>query len=328
MVSSDELLNILADGKFYSGEQLGARMGISRSAVWKHVRALARRGIEIHAVSGKGYRLAEPIELLDEDLLRRAMAPATRECIPVLEIHDRTASTNQVLLEEGGRLVSGHVCLAESQSAGRGRRGRPWHSPFGRNLYCSMGWCFPETPPGLPALGLAVGVGVARALQSLGVAEVRLKWPNDVQWRDRKLAGILVEMSGESHGPCRVVVGVGLNIHMPSVSSTAIDQPWVDLATVLGAGISRNKACARLLDHLVDVLRIFQAHGFAPFVARWRGLDALSGKAVTLDSGGRSLRGVALGIDDQGALLIRHAGGMRRCVAGEVSIRKDDDAAG
>ena len=317
-------MNILADGKFHSGEQLGARMGIGRSAVWKHVRALSRRGIEIHAVTGKGYRLAEPLELLNEGLLWEAMVPATRRRIPVLEIHGQTTSTNQLLLEQGPRLVSGHVCLAESQSAGRGRRGRTWHSPYGRNLYCSLGWRFPEVPPSFPALGLAVAVGLARTLQSLGLAGVQLKWPNDVQWCGRKLAGILVEMSGESHGPCTVVVGVGLNILM-SPSSTAIDQPWVDLSTALGERVSRNRVCARMLDHLVDVLQVFQDEGLAPFVAEWQAIDALYGKAVTLESGGHTLHGVARGIDARGALLIRHDEGMKRYMAGDVSIRKGHD---
>lgn len=329
MVRSDDLLEILADGKFHSGEQLGAQMGIGRSAVWKHVRALAQRGIEIHAVSGKGYRLAEPLELLDEGRLRRAMAPPTRRAIPVLEIHRQTASTNQWLLEKAvAGLESGHVCLAESQWAGRGRRGRAWHSPYGRNLYCSIAWRFMEAPASFSALGLAVGVGLVRAMRSLGLPGVQLKWPNDVRWQGRKLAGILVEISGESHGPCGAVIGVGINVHMPAAASAAIDQPWVDMAAALGSGVSRNEVCARVLDHLVAVLQVFQREGFAPFMEEWQVLDVLRGKAVVLEIAGRCVHGVSQGIDGQGALLIRHEEGTKRYMAGDVSLREAHDAPG
>ena len=329
MVKSDELLNILADGRFHSGEALGAQMGIGRSAVWKHMRTLSRRGVEIHAVTGRGYRLAEPLELLDEGALRQAMAPETRQAVPVLEIHRQTASTNQLLLEKAATgITSGHVCLAESQWAGRGRRGRAWYSPFARNLYCSMGWRFPDVPASFPALGLAVGVGLVRALRSLGLADAQLKWPNDVLWRGRKLAGVLVEISGESHGPCSVVVGVGVNVRMPSSVPVAMARPWVDLTTALGADISRNEACARVLDHLVDVLQVFQREGFSPFVEEWRGLDALRGKMVTLEVSGWNHEGVSLGIDGQGALLIRHENGVKRYMAGDVSLREGHGASG
>ena len=205
MTIKGDLLNILSDGNFHSGESLGAVLGIGRSAVWKRIRALSDRGIEVFAVSGKGYRLASPVELLCKDKILMSMRREARKKISGIEIHQQTTSTNQLLLKNiDAGFSSGYVCLAESQSEGRGRRGRDWYSPYARNLYCSIGWKFPDSPESFPALGLAVGVGMARALCRLGLPGVKLKWPNDVLWERAKLAGILVEMSGESHGPCKI----------------------------------------------------------------------------------------------------------------------------
>ncbi len=319
-----DLLNILSDGNYHSGESLGALLGIGRSAVWKRIHALEDRGIEVFAVSGKGYRLASPVELLCKDKILMSMRHEAREIISGIEIHQQTTSTNQLLLNNiGVGASSGYVCLAESQSAGRGRRGRDWYSPYARNLYCSINWKFTDIPETFSGLGLAIGVGMASAMRRLGLPDTRLKWPNDVIWRDAKLAGILIEMSGESCGPCNVVVGIGLNINMPKSAGASISQPWVDLKTALGKEVSRNEICAIVLEHLVDVLQHFEESGLAPFIEEWRRLDVLNNKPVTIEISGRKLHGTAQGIDDNGAVMIAHDHEVKHYMTGDITLRED-----
>ncbi|MDX1654152.1 MAG: biotin--[acetyl-CoA-carboxylase] ligase, partial [Candidatus Competibacteraceae bacterium] len=236
------LLEVLGDGRFHSGEELARALGVSRAAVWKHLNSLGRRGLEVHAVRGRGYRLPNPLELLDPEGIRAQLSPSVQGRLAQLEVFDQIDSTNSYLLTRAkAGAPGGSVCLAERQSAGRGRRGRQWISPFAANLYLSVLWRYPDGPALLSGLSLAVGVAMARALEGVGVVGVGLKWPNDLLWRDQKLGGILLEFGGESSGPCQVVTGVGLNVTMPKEPALDIDQPWPDLTTVLGLGLSRNR---------------------------------------------------------------------------------------
>lgn len=317
-----QLLRILSDGHFHSGETLGATLGMGRSAVWKHLKTLAEWDIVLHAVSGKGYRLAHPLELLDRDAILCFVTEEARALLPDLEIHHDIDSTNRYLTQKG-RLgaPSGQVCLAERQQAGRGRRGRTWISPFGANIYLSVLWRFALSPESLSGLGLAVGVAVTRALQDAGMPDVELKWPNDILWQGRKLAGILLEMTGELSGSCSVVVGIGLNVRMPRQTVAMIDQPWVDMETALDAPVSRNEVAGRLLRHLALALRQFEADGLSAFHDEWMRLDAANGKPVTLQLHNDSITGVGRGIDASGALILDDNGVIRHFPYGEVSLR-------
>ncbi len=316
------LLDLLSDGRFHSGRQLGDTLGISRSAVWKHLHALEHRGIEIHTVRAKGYRLAKPLEFLSREKIRALLPMTSRRLISGIEIHQTIASTNRYLLDSlvrGG--PSAYVCLAESQWDGRGRRGKSWVSPYACNLYLSLSWRFSEMPVAFTALGLVVAVALTRALNAMGLREVRLKWPNDVLWGAGKLAGILLELSGESGGPYNVVIGVGLNIRMPAHLAGGIGQPWSDLEQALGKGVSRNQVCAMVLHHLLEVLCHFQQWGFASFIEEWRQHDATYGKAVTIVLPEQRFSGIAAGIDDNGACLLRHRDKLYRFMSGDVSLR-------
>lgn len=315
-----EILHILADGRFHSGEDLGRCLGISRAAVWKRLHALRGRGFEIHSVRGRGYRLAAPIELLSSSAIREAMPAAMRQAIAGLEIHDEIDSTNSELLRRAAVLPSGTACLAEFQLHGRGRRGRAWLAPGARNLCLSLLWRFPSGPDTLGGLGLVVGLAVHEALTSAGVGGIGLKWPNDIVGDAGKLAGVLIELSGESGAAACVVIGIGINVDMPA--ATPIDQPWIDVAGVTGAPVSRNLLAAAVLVHLVDNLRRFQHDGLPPLLERWRAHDVLAGRAVCLRSGDdHELHGIARGVDDDGALLLEHAEGIGRYHAGDVSLR-------
>jgi len=335
-----EIIRLLADGKPCSGETIAARVGISRAAVWKILHQLdAEFGLGIESVRGQGYRLPEPIELLSLDAIEAQLDAASRQRISVLEILDQIDSTNAYLLAPGRRTAlsaassscdlstslvadAGEICLAEQQSAGRGRLGRRWVSPFGRNIYLSILWHYPLAPAQLGGLSLACGVAVVQALDALGVKGVGLKWPNDVHWQRRKLAGLLLEVAGEAQGPSLVVVGVGLNLRLLTEEARLIDQPWVDLCEVCGDLVpGRNALAAALIDSLTATLSRYTDAGLAPFLEDWRRFDAYQGEPVSLLNGQQRIQGRYCGIDAQGNLLLETDAGRRTFAAGEVSLR-------
>lgn len=315
-----KLLGLLADGRFHSGQEMGIALGIGRGAVWKHLKALSVLDIDIHAVPGRGYQLAQPVELLSEESILGLIDENSKNQIAGLEIFHEINSTNSYLMRKASLgCPSGHICLAESQQEGRGRHGQRWVSPYARNIYLSILWDFSMGPDSLVGLGLALGVGVMRALHEFGISHAGLKWPNDVIWNGAKLAGILLEMTGTSSSNCRVVAGVGLNVDMPAGSSALIDRPWTDVNTILGRKISRNSICACLIHHLLGVLTQFEKNGLSPFLKEWRKYDVVAGKKVTLLLPGSEVSGVSHGIDDNGALLIEGNNNMRRFYSGEIS---------
>lgn len=318
------LVRRLADGRFHSGESLASDLGVSRAAIWKQVRDLrADLGLEVAAVRGRGYRLARPLELLDRGWIAAALAPATAAGLAELIVLDTVGSTSAHLLPlRPPRSGLGIACVAEQQTAGRGRRGRRWVSPFGANVYLSLLWQFDLPATALAGLSLAAGVAVAQALRGLGIDEVALKWPNDLLWRGRKLGGILVELAGEAEGPTRAVIGVGVNHRMPADAGAAIDQDWADVAGALPAGTpSRLALVASLLDHLVAALPRFAAGGLAPFLPAWEALDALRGREVVVQLGEGVVRGTAIGVARSGALRLATMTGEREFLGGEVSLR-------
>jgi len=323
--TQDQLLELLADGEVHSGEALARALGVSRAAVWKHLQQLGALGLEITARHGQGYRLSSPLELLDAELIREQLGEALCRQIAAIEVQRSIDSTNRYLMEApaDAPATPGRLCLAEHQSAGRGRRGRRWQSPFGASVYLSLRWRFGETPSQLPALALAAGVAVADVLEAAGVEAVGLKWPNDIYWRGRKLGGILLEMRGEAGGASEVVIGLGLNVSMPPGVAREIDQPWVDLAEVLGSKRPARPALAAALARaLCQAVLRFTAEGFEAFMADYERRDVLAGHEVRLEQGGKILQGKALGIDTDGALKIRINGEVRRYVSGDVSLRR------
>lgn len=216
------LVSILADGEFHSGEQLGERLGMSRAAINKHIQTLRDWGVDVFTVPGKGYSLPEPIQLLNEELIVTQVQTGKVAVLPVID------STNQYLLDRIGELRSGDACVAEYQQAGRGRRGRKWFSPFGANLYLSMYWRLEQGPAAAIGLSLVIGIIMAEVLQELGAENVRVKWPNDLYLGDRKLAGILVELTGKTGDAAQIVIGAGINLAMRHAESDVINQGWVN----------------------------------------------------------------------------------------------------
>ena len=270
-------LRRLADGRFHSGEDVARSLGRSRATLSEALKRVPELGVEIFSVRGKGYRLAEPIEFLDAaDIARRLQATAVR-----LEVVDEIDSTSTRLLEMAAAGAPSGTCLAaEWQSAGRGRRGRSWVSSLGGSLTFSLLWRFERGAGHLAGLSLSVGVAVARALSACGVERVQVKWPNDVVAEFRKLAGILVETSGEMQGPSVAVIGVGVNYRLGEHALEQIDQPVTDVAHCASTVPSRSALLAALLAELASILSEFESRGFPAVRDAWRALHAYQGRRV------------------------------------------------
>ncbi|MFL3653813.1 MAG: bifunctional biotin--[acetyl-CoA-carboxylase] ligase/biotin operon repressor BirA [Halioglobus sp.] len=321
---SRSLLPLLADGKFHSGQGLAGALGVSRTAVWKQVNRLVTDSVlEIESVKGKGYRIRGGIDLLDIDQVKAALDARASALMTHLEILDTVDSTNahaMRLAEQG--CLTGLVCTAEQQSAGRGRRGRSWVSPYASNLYVSLLWNFTQGAAALEGLSLAVGVAVARALQACDVPHVGLKWPNDVLYDGAKLGGILLEMKGDAAGNCGVVIGVGLNVAMPAAAAGAIDQAWTDIKTITNnQHPKRSRILAALLNELLPLVADFEQQGFTHWREEWQSLDAFCNAPVVLHAGDVPLGGIARGVDARGALQLETATGLQSIYGGEISLR-------
>lgn len=308
------LIGILADGEFHSGEQLGAQLGMSRAAINKHIQTLKDWGIDVFTVTGKGYSLPAPVQLLNEETIDAQLERGRLAVIPVID------STNQYLLEKMDQLASGDACVAEYQQAGRGRRGRQWFSPFGSNLYLSMYWRLEQGPVAAMGLSLVIGVVTAEVLQALGASDVRVKWPNDLYLNDRKLAGILVELTGKTGDAAQIVIGIGINLAMNSPDTSIVNQGWINLQEA-GVKIDRNTLAASLVNKMRESLELFEREGLAPFIDRWSKLDNFINRPVKLLIGDREIPGIARGIDPQGGLLLEQDGKVKSWVGGEISLR-------
>ncbi|AFP84484.1 bifunctional biotin--[acetyl-CoA-carboxylase] ligase/biotin operon repressor BirA [secondary endosymbiont of Ctenarytaina eucalypti] len=309
-----KLIGLLADGELHSGQQFGAALGMSRAAINKHIQTVRDWGVDIFTVPGKGYRLHAPLQLLDGAAIRARLRSGRLAVLPIID------SINQYLIEHIGTLEPGDACVAEYQARGRGRRGRQWISPFGNNLSLSLYWRLEQGPAAAGGLSLMVGIVMAEALQRLGAAGVRVKWPNDLYLKDRKLAGILVEITGNAGDAAHIVIGAGINLAMRKPAAGIIDQDWINLQEA-GIAIDRNALVAELTDTLRQALQQFEGDGFAPFVGRWKALDNFFDRPVKLLIGNREIRGISRGIDSQGALLLEQNGERHAYLGGEISLR-------
>ncbi len=316
-----QTLRLLADGDFHSGETMARALGVTRSAVWYGIREITSAGFQVEKVHGRGYRLERAVSLLDAESIRRA--PGVHAADITLDICDTVDSTNtQLMLRAAQGAQSGLALAAEAQMAGRGRRGRVWHSGIGSTLTFSLLWRFAQGARELAGLSLAVGVALARVLRTAGARDAQLKWPNDVVLPGGKLAGILIEMQGDVLGPSVAVIGVGINVRPDPRVLAAVDQPVADLETATGVAVDRNRLLALLLVELAAVLEQFAAGGFAPLREEWQALHAHQNQAVCLTlPDGRQVAGRARGVADDGVLLLETAAGVVRHHSGEVSLR-------
>ncbi|NBM78953.1 bifunctional biotin--[acetyl-CoA-carboxylase] ligase/biotin operon repressor BirA [Proteus sp. G2659] len=308
------LIELLADGNIHSGEQLGESLGMTRAGINKHIQTLRSWGIDVQTVAGKGYQLDAPMNLLNADIVNQNIKGEPASVIPVID------STNQYLIQRISELKSGDVCIAEYQSAGRGRRGRQWISPFGRNLYLSMYWKLDQGPAAAIGLSLVVGVIMAEVLQKLGADGVKVKWPNDLYLNDKKLSGILVELTGKTGDVAHIVTGIGINIAMSKNQNEVINQQWINLEQV-GIKIDRNELACEITNALREAFVQFEKQGLSVFIERWKRLDNFMDRRVKLIIGEKEIFGIAKGINDQGALLLEQNGKIISYIGGEISLR-------
>lgn len=328
-MQASELLAELAAGEPRSGVELAARAGVTRAAVWKQIEALRARGVPIEAGGASGYRLPWPVQLLDAARIRAALPAAVAGQLGALDVHWEIDSTSSELQRRGTAAPDLSMVLAETQSAGRGRRGRRWLSPPGLNIYLSCVKRFDTGFAALSGLSLAVGVIVLRTLAALGIADAGLKWPNDVLAAapgsaGGKLAGILVELSGEYQGPCAAVIGIGLNLRLTDALREQAGQPACDLATLAGGTPpERNRTAAALIAALATGLRQFEHEGFAAFAAEYGRHDLLRDRPLRLSGAGGEREGTGAGVDSRGALLLRLPGGeIQRIDSADVTVRR------
>jgi BirA family biotin operon repressor/biotin-[acetyl-CoA-carboxylase] ligase len=311
----NKLLKLLADGQFHSGEKIGELLGVSRTSVNNYIKALQEIGLDIYKVPGRGYQSATVIELLDQTKIRTLSA---NEHVKVEQILD---STNQWLLDEIPNLENGQSCIAEYQLAGRGRRGRTWVSPFASHLYFSFYWRFDSGIDKVSGLSLLVGIAAVNALEKIGIQGVSLKWPNDLYYQGKKLAGILIELNAQAMGTCHSVIGIGINVKMPPEQAKLIDQPWIDLSTISQTLVDRNLLSATLIQELQKLLPNFEINGLEPYLSRWFELDCFLDKPVHLLIADNKQSGICRGINEHGALLLDQQGIVKEYLGGEISLR-------
>jgi BirA family transcriptional regulator, biotin operon repressor / biotin---[acetyl-CoA-carboxylase] ligase len=322
-----QLVAVFADGRFHSGDELGQHFGVTRSAIWKAVKKLSELGLEVHSVRGKGYRLREPITLLDQKSFLKDLSATNKTCIKEVEVLGCIDSTNSHTLrriQDGSLdLAPGetYLCIAEMQTAGKGRRGRRWVSPFGHNLYLSMVQVYERGASGLEGLSLVVGLALVKALHAFGFSGLGLKWPNDVLWQGKKLAGILIEINGDIGGTCQVVIGLGLNLQPHEVAMQQVLQPWTSLAELGFEQTQRNLLLGKILEHQLDALKRFNGAGFTPFIPEWHLHDVTAGKKLELSTAMGTVAGIGEGVDVTGALVLRTEQGIQKFYGGEISLR-------
>ncbi len=325
------ILTILADGEFHSGQSIADELGISRSAVWKLIKKIQTWQVEVYSVTGKGYKIPNGLELIDEQFLQTELQQKN-SLIKQVEVLTSIDSTAEHLAREWKTQSNektsdwsdssyARVCVAEHQTAGRGRKGRTWVSPFGANLYFSIGF---QLPLGLTALGglsLAVGMGLCQTLNCFSNKPIKIKWPNDLLVNQHKMAGILVEASGDTNDTSFLNIGVGLNWDMQTKQAETIEQDWANLKPLLSKRLSRSQVMLAILCDLDKTIQSYLQHGFSFFMPNWPELSAFYQQSVVLDVPNKKIQGIEIGVEQNGALKLQTKQGVEVFHSGEVSLR-------
>ncbi|MSQ81246.1 MAG: biotin--[acetyl-CoA-carboxylase] ligase [Candidatus Methylopumilus sp.] len=322
-----EVLDVLSDGKFHSGESIGEQFDVSRVSIWNAIKKAEEFGVEIYSVRGRGYKLIQPITLLKKPIIEQMMGEIHHWFN--LEIFDVIDSTNSYLMEKAS-LGHPHASVAAThiQMKGRGRRGRSWQSALGESLTFSLLWRFNGGAATLSGLSLAVGVALIRSFHRFGVISAQLKWPNDVLVKDevqyKKLAGILIELQGDMEGQSSAVIGIGINLKLSKKSLNHIDQPAIDLKSVSVEEVDPNELLGQILKDLADILGQFNSSKFTSLKEEWMSYHAYQDQTVTLSLGdGRSSTGIARGVTEDGALMVENSSqGIEIFSSGEITLRK------
>lgn len=323
--TTDELIELMSDGEFHSGEELGKLLSVSRAAIWKRLEKLKELGLEYESIRGKGYRLKSELSLLNQAEIKQNLSENALNNLTVLPIVD---STNAEILRQlaDNKIKLGDVVLAEMQNRGRGRRGRSWVSPYAASINMSLYWRFEQGLSAVDGLSLVVGLAVVEVLNEV-LNDVQpgfqLKWPNDIVFNGRKVAGILIELSGDPNGIYHIVIGIGINVNIISSSLfKEVNQPWISLVDITGQVSNRNILVADIINRLNRYLTDFQVNGFSFFQETWRKYDSLLDNEVFVHLGSDIIYGVAVGVSATGELMVKTDKGVELFTGGEVSLRK------
>lgn len=315
-----ELYRLLADGQFHSGSELGQVLGVSRAAVWKKIKKLQEtQGVSVESVTGKGYRLCQPIVFVDAGLLKSAL-PEYENIL----VYDQLDSTNLEVRRQLKASPSSVIVIAEEQTEGRGRRGRQWESPYAKNIYLSLAWPVTHGMAQLEGLSLAVGLAVYRALQPYTSAGLGLKWPNDVLIGNKKIAGILIELLGDPADSFFAVIGIGINVNLQA-DQLNVDNPWTSLAIETDRQIDRNELIIVLIAHLEEILKQQQDQGFASIHKEWEQVHFWQNQMVSLSFAEHEIVGKVLGVSSKGELELLVDGEQKSFAGGELTLRLKDD---
>ena len=324
MASPSQILAVLADGYFHSGREIAGLLGSSTAIVRREIATLVKFGLDIRGIGGRGYCLNTRYRPLSRERILSCLGPAAAAVSRQLYVCDTVDSTNLFLLQKAAQGECGHgaICLAEAQSAGRGRRGRSWIATPYANIMLSLCWRFTKSPQTAVGLSLAAAVALVRGLTDFGVQGVQLKWPNDVVWQEKKLAGVLVEARRQASGGAWVVVGVGLNVYQAPKQGREIEQAWTDLTHITGSVVDRDRLAASLIERLLEMLAAYARRGFQSYRDEWEALHIYQGKCVKVLRDSVVTRARVLGVTDDGALrVLEESGGIETYYSGDISLR-------
>lgn len=304
-----------------TGVELAAEFGITRAAVWKRIQLLRDRGLQISILANRAYALAQPTPMMSAEGIRAALNAQTRAQLRHLQVEFDVPSTQTLAMAAPTPDTGMAVWVAETQSQGQGRRGKQWCSPPLANIYCSINRRFPGSVAAMNGFSLACAVLLVRSLRAQGIEGLTLKWPNDIWLYGKKCAGLLIQLRGESGGPCDATIGFGLNVGLSVEAGATIDQPWTAIVRHYPGSWDRNRMLAEVLNTFQTGFEIFQREGLAAFLHDWQACDGLSGQALVLEDGQRRIEGVSHGIDRNGALLLETAHGIQSFHSGELSVK-------
>ena len=251
------------------------------------------------------------LDLIQEDLLDQIE----------LEVHQQLDSTNRYLLDKTPSRTM-QICIANSQTDGRGRHGKSWQSPMGKNIYLSISQCIKIDMSQLSGLSLVVGTTLAEVLQNYCYEKIAVKWPNDLLVNNKKLSGILIELKMREEGYCQIVTGIGINLELPDEQISLISQPCTSLDGCMpNKELVKNEIIADILNHLLPSMMLFMNNGFEAFHQKWNNLDIWFGKQVFLILGDKTITGIHKGVNSAGSLILEQDGELTIWNSGEISLR-------
>lgn len=305
-----------------SGQDLADSLGITRTAVWKHIQSLKKLGYQIEAFTKKGYVLTgAPDKLLPEEI---GAVLHTKMIGRHICYQESVQSTNEILKKMAiAGAEDGTLCTAEEQTGGKGRLSRGWFSPYGKGLWFSLLLKPSFLPQEAPKMTLLSAVAVVRAIREVCDVKAEIKWPNDVLLEGKKLVGILTEMSAEFGHINYLVVGIGINVCVPrEMVPENLRDSAISITDVSKKNFTRVELLGKVLDYMEEYYDIALKEGFGPILTQWRQYSATLGRMVKVISPDKTYTGKAVDIDKNGALLVKkHDGTVETVLAGDVSIR-------